>query len=102
MWFAALGYPPSWFPRLVARLLEGSPEVLALLERNPFPARPPRFVRALLYDYKVTDLRARRQTGSWWARTRLGIYFPASTLSAGPHSSAEPAGARSVDALDLR
>ncbi len=102
MWFAALGYPPSWFPRLLARLLEGSPEVLALLERNPFPARPPRFVRALLYDYKVTDLRAHRQTGSWWARTRLGIYFPASTLSAGPHSSAEPAGARSVNALDLR
>ena len=63
MWFAALGYPPGWFPRFVVRLLEGSPEVLALLERNPFPARPPRFVRALLYDYKMTDLRTHRQTG---------------------------------------
>ena len=90
MWFAALGDPPGWFPRLLARLLEGSPEVLALFERNPFPARPPRFARALLYDYKMTDLRAHRQTGSWWARTRLGTYFPACTSRAGPRPSAEP------------
>ena len=91
MWFAALGYPPRWFPRLLARLLEGAPEVLALFERNPFPARPPRFVRALLYDYKMTDLRAHRQTGSWWVRTKLGIYFPACTASSGPHPAAKDA-----------
>ena len=91
MWFAALGYPPGWFRRLLARLLEGSPEVLALLERNPFPARPPRFVRALLYEYKMTDLRTQRQTGTWWARTKLGIYFPACTLSPGPQPPAEDA-----------
>ena len=91
MWFAALGAPPAWFPRLLARLLEGSLEVLALLERNPFPARPPRFVRALLYDYKMTDLRTRRQTGTWWARRKLGIYFPACTLSPGLQLSPEGA-----------
>jgi lipase maturation factor 1 len=91
MWFAALGDPPGWFPQFLKRLLEGSPEVLALLERNPFPARPPRFVRALLYDYKMTDLRTRRQTGSWWVRTKRGMYFPPSTLSYGPHPSAEGA-----------
>ena len=91
MWFAALGDPPAWFPRFVLRLLEGSPEVLALLERNPFPARPPRFVRALLYDYRMTDLRTRRQTGSWWVRTKLGTYFPACTLSSGPPPPAEAA-----------
>jgi hypothetical protein len=102
MWFAALGYPPGWFPRLLARLLEGSPEVLALLERNPFPARPPRFVRALLYDYKMTDLRTHAQTGSWWARRRLGTYFPASTLTAGPQPSAEPTRERSLNLLALR
>ena len=91
MWFAALGYPPGWFPPLVRRLLEGSPEVLALLERNPFPTRPPRFVRALLYDYKMTDLSTRRQTGSWWVRRRLGIYFPASTLRPDPRPSDQEA-----------
>ena len=41
MWFAALGYPPPWFMRLLARLLEGVPEVLALLDGNPFPEHPP-------------------------------------------------------------
>jgi lipase maturation factor 1 len=103
MWFAALGYPPGWFPRLLACLLEGSPEVLALLERNPFPAHPPRFVRALLFDYKVTDLRAHRQTGSWWARTKLGIYYPASALSTRPQPSVVlPTNTRSGTALDLR
>jgi lipase maturation factor 1 len=89
MWFAALGYPPGWFPRLLQRLLEGSPEVLALVGHNPFPARPPRFVRALLYHYEMTDLRTHQQTGDWWARTRLGVYFPASTLGSG---SRRPAG----------
>src|SRR3954462_11487196 len=89
MLFAALGDPHVWLPRFITRLLEGSPEVLALLERNPFPARPPRFVRALLYDYKMTDLRTRRQTGRWWVRTKLDPYFPACTLSSGSRAQAE-------------
>jgi predicted DCC family thiol-disulfide oxidoreductase YuxK len=91
MWFAALGYPPGWFARLIVRLLEGSPEVLALLERNPFPTRPPRFVRALLYDYKMTDLGTHRKAGSWWVRTKVGVYFPSCTLRSGPRPPAEGA-----------
>jgi predicted DCC family thiol-disulfide oxidoreductase YuxK len=77
MWFAALGYPPAWFVAFLARLLEGSPEVLALLETNPFPERPPRYLRALLYDYAMTDLGTHRRTGAWWSRTLIGVYFPA-------------------------
>jgi hypothetical protein len=80
MWFAALGPPPAWFARFVARLLEGSPEVLALLETNPFPGAPPRYVRALLYDYEMTDLATRAATGAWWRRTPAGLYFPTSSL----------------------
>ena len=83
MWFAALGYPPVWFARFLERLLEGSPEVLALLATNPFPDRPPRYVRALLYDYKMADLRAHRRTGAWWRRTPVGVYFPACALRQG-------------------
>ena len=39
MWFAALGtYQQNrWFANLMIRLLQGSPEVTALLEKNPFP-----------------------------------------------------------------
>jgi len=41
MWFAALGdYRQNpWFVNFCVRLLQGSPEVLKLLEHNPFPAQ---------------------------------------------------------------
>jgi hypothetical protein len=80
MWFAALGPPPTWFAVFLARLLQGAPEVRALLGEDPFPAAPPRFVRARLYDYTATDLETRRRTGAWWARREVGTYFPTCAL----------------------
>lgn len=80
MWFAALRSPPHWFIRFVTRLLEGSVEVLKLLRENPFPARPPRYIRAVIYRYNMTDLETRRETGQWWKRERLGLYLPPVTL----------------------
>jgi predicted DCC family thiol-disulfide oxidoreductase YuxK len=91
MWFAALSTQERepWFGRLMQRLLEGSPSVLALFETIPFPDRPPRFVRALLYDYRFTSAAQRRANGHWWIRQPLGAYFPVvalreSTLPADP------------------
>lgn len=81
MWFAALGAPPRWFFRLLQRLLEASPDVLALLEHAPFGDRPPRYVRAVLYDYRMNDRATRRRTGEHWQRTRLGLYVPAVSLT---------------------
>jgi len=81
MWFAALGPPPAWFERFLVRLLEGSPDVLALLGPNPFPDRPPRYVRSLVYDYHMTDRATRRRTGAWWRRELVGVYFPPCGLS---------------------
>lgn len=81
LWFAALGRPPSWFPALMVRLLEGSPDVTRLLAEGPFDKRPPKLVRALLYDYRMTNPETRKQTGAWWTRRLLGTYFPAVTLS---------------------
>jgi len=60
----------------MARLREGSPEVLDLLAVNPFPAQPPRFVRAVLYDYRFTNAEERRRTGAWWKRELRGLYAP--------------------------
>jgi lipase maturation factor 1 len=82
MWFAALGTYENnpWFVRFVLRLLEGSEEVLALLEKNPFPAHPPRFIRAVLYQYTFTDLDERSATGYWWRRERQGLYLPEVSL----------------------
>ena len=78
MWFAALGsYRENpWFISFLARLLQGSPEVLRLLEKNPFPDHPPRFVRAVLYDYHFTDGATRRETGAWWRREPRALYCP--------------------------
>jgi lipase maturation factor 1 len=78
MWFAALGScdQSPWLQRLFQRLLEGSPPVLGLLGTNPFPDRPPRFVRALVYDYHFTDLATRRRTGEWWQRRLDGEFCP--------------------------
>jgi hypothetical protein len=76
MWFLPLSsrYGERWFVPFLVRLLEGDRPTLALLRRNPFPDRPPRFVRAQLYRYRFTSWRERRETGAWWVRTPLGEY----------------------------
>jgi hypothetical protein len=78
MWFAALGTyrENGWFINTLVRLLQGSPEVLALMERNPFPDKPPKFIRAQLYEYRFTTDHDR----NWWARTPIGMYVPAISL----------------------
>ena len=81
MWFAALAdYRASpWFLAFLARLLENSPTVVPLLRRAPFPDRPPRYVRAVVYRYRFTDRATRRRTREWWTRERLGLYCPVLT-----------------------
>jgi predicted DCC family thiol-disulfide oxidoreductase YuxK len=78
MWFAALSSfrNAPWFENFMVRLLQGSPEVLGLLQKDPFSGAPPKYVRALLFNYSFTDFASRRQTGAWWARTPRGFYFP--------------------------
>ncbi len=71
MWFAALrpSYRyPLWFHNFLARLLEGSPPVLKLLKKNPFPDQPPKFVRANIARYYFTDWATKRALGAWWIR----------------------------------
>ncbi len=82
MWFAALGNYQNnpWFVHFCARLLQGSPPVLGLLERNPFPDQPPKYIRALVYEYHFTDAATRKQTGEWWRRDFVGMYLPAISL----------------------
>jgi hypothetical protein len=82
MWFAALGNVAgnAWFLAFLARLLEGSRDVLGLLACDPFAGRPPRYVRAMLYDYRFTTPAERRATGKWWRRELIGTYCPAVTL----------------------
>ena len=86
MWFAALGgYRNNpWFLSFCSQLLKGSPDVLALLAHNPFPDGPPHYLRALVYDYRFTDVAARRAEGAWWRREPKGLYCPMLSLRKEP------------------
>jgi predicted DCC family thiol-disulfide oxidoreductase YuxK len=72
MWFAALAgaNQTRWFGSFLQALLEGRPEVLALLADNPFEERPPRYVRAVLYKYRFTT----SGEPDWWQREEIGLY----------------------------
>ena len=78
LWFASLGdwrsYP--WVVRAEMRLLDGSPEVLALFAGNPFARAPPKFVRAVKWQYWFTTPEEKKRTGAWWRREDRGLYAP--------------------------
>ena len=82
MWFAALGsYRANpWFTNFMLQVLEGSPEVLGLLENNPFPKKPPKYLRASVYEYNFTSPEGRKRTGDIWTRERKGLYMPVLSL----------------------
>ena len=78
LWFASLG---NWqqnelVPLIEERLLENDPDVLALFQGNPFPQAPPRYMRAVLWQYWFTSMEEKRRTGNWWKRESLGLYAP--------------------------
>ncbi len=82
MWFAALtGYRGAlWTGNFLVQLLRGSPDVNGLLSKNPFPNAPPKYVRALLFDYRFTNWEEQRRTGDWWKREWRGYYLRAISL----------------------
>lgn len=78
MWFAALGdwRRSQWLVEFERRLLDGSPDVVGLLASDPFRGKPPRYVRAMLYEYEFTDWTTHRETGTWWKRRLVGPFSP--------------------------
>jgi hypothetical protein len=84
LWFASLG---NWqqnnlVPLTEERLLENDPDVLALFRGNPFVQAPPRFVRAVLWQYWFTSMEEKRRSGNWWKRNLMGLYAPELTRQA--------------------
>ncbi len=83
LWFASLG---DWqqnqiVPITEERLLVNDSAVLSLFRSNPFPQMPPRYVRAVLWQYWFTSMAQKRSTGDWWRRQLLGLYAPELTLT---------------------
>jgi len=83
MWFASLSNfrRNPWFVSFCKRLLEGSPDVLSLLAKNPFPDKPPRYLRATIINYHFTDPEEKRASGRYWKRDAEGrLYLPPISL----------------------
>jgi hypothetical protein len=77
MWFAAMSSPYEypWTVNLISKLLHNDRSALSLFAGNPFPGRPPRYVRAVLYRYSFA--RPGNPQGLWWNRERINIWLPA-------------------------
>ena len=78
VWFAAMSrveHQP-WLIHLVYKLLRGDAEGTELLEDNPFPEAPPRWIRIEHYRYRFTDW----GEAGWWKRERIGSYMRAVSL----------------------
>ena len=76
MWFASMGSPDeyTWTFNLVWKLLHNDHQVISLFANNPFPDKPPRYVRAILYQYSFA--KPGNPQGLWWNRKRLGEWLP--------------------------
>jgi hypothetical protein len=76
MWFASMStaneYP--WTLHLVWKLLHNDPGALSLFGGNPFPRKPPHYIRAVLYRYAFAP--PGNPEGNWWKREELGIWLP--------------------------
>lgn len=72
MWFAAMSSPGEypWTLNLVSKLLHNDPGTVSLFAGNPFPGKPPRYIRAVLYRYSFA--KPGNPGGLWWNRERIG------------------------------
>ena len=81
MWFAAMSSPDEypWTLNLVWKLLHNDQQAVSLFAGNPFPGKPPRYIRAVLYRY--TFAKPGNPQGLWWNRERLGLWLPALSIN---------------------
>ena len=78
LWFASL---TSWQEAPIVqlteeRLLEGDKDVLGLFRGDAFAGRPPKMVRAVLWQYWFSTPEQKREIGVWWTRELRGTYAP--------------------------
>jgi hypothetical protein len=76
MWFAAMSSPNDypWTYNLVWKLLHKDPGTISLFANNPFPQEPPRYIRAVLYNYSFA--KPGNPAGLWWKREFRELWIP--------------------------
>ncbi len=76
MWFASMSsadeYP--WTYNLVWKLLHNDANAVSLFKNNPFRGKPPRYVRAVLYQYEYA--KPGNPQGLWWKRKKIMLWMP--------------------------
>jgi hypothetical protein len=76
MWFASMSsadqYP--WTYNLVWKLLHNDASAISLFANNPFPGKPPRYIRAEIYRYSLAP--PDNPQHLWWTRKQLGDWIP--------------------------
>jgi hypothetical protein len=84
MWFVGNGVARGeriedepWLVHFLWQLLEGDPTAKRLLARDPFPEKPPRWIRAWLWRYRFSSSLA---GGDWWTRERVALIVPPQSL----------------------
>ncbi|MDB5276495.1 MAG: lipase maturation factor family protein [Ferruginibacter sp.] len=77
MWFAAMGSPDDypWTLHLQWKLLHNDPGAVGLFASNPFPDKPPHYIRAVLYRYSFA--KAGDKPERWWNREKVSNWIPA-------------------------
>ena len=75
LWFASLG---DWrqnniVPLTEERLLANERRCSGSLQRQSISADPPRYVRAVLWQYWFTAIDEKRRTGNWWRRSSRAL-----------------------------
>lgn len=76
MWFAAMSSPDEypWTVNLISKLLHNDPGAVGLFAENPFPDKPPKFIRAILFRYRFAQ--PGNPEGNWWNREEIGLWLP--------------------------
>jgi hypothetical protein len=76
LWFAAMAtyreYP--WTLNLVWKLLHNDPATLGLFAGNPFPNHPPKYIRAMVYDYHFA--KPGNSQHVYWIRDQPQLWLP--------------------------
>lgn len=77
MWFAAMSGPEEypWTYHLIWKLLHNDEHAISLFRENPFRDKPPKYIRAVLYQYQFAEPGNKKSL--WWTRRKISDWIPA-------------------------
>lgn len=76
IWFAAMQRPEHnpWLVHMLWKFLHNDENVLSLIEYNPFPDKPPMYIKVSFYRYQFAQ--PGNKEGKIWERAYIGEWLP--------------------------